>query len=123
MENDFLKDLNPQQRKAVLHTEGPMIILAGAGSGKTKCITYKVMYLIEKHINPENILCITFTNKAAGEMKERIEKFLFSGRKPLITTFHSFCAKILRIDICLSFKIICCDLYSSAITVLSIVIR
>ncbi len=99
MENDFLKDLNPQQRKAVLHTDGPTIILAGAGSGKTRVLTYKVVYLInKKHIAPENILMISFTNKAAGEMKERMQKFLPTGGKPLITTFHSFCAKVLRIE-------------------------
>lgn len=99
MENDFLKDLNPQQKKAVLHTDGPTIILAGAGSGKTRVLTYKVIYLInKKHISPDNILMISFTNKAAGEMKERMEKFLHTGTKPLITTFHSFCAKVLRIE-------------------------
>lgn len=99
MENDFLKDLNPQQKKAVLHTDGPTIILAGAGSGKTRVLTYKVIYLInKKHIAPENILMISFTNKAAGEMKERMQKFLHTGSKPLITTFHSFCAKVLRME-------------------------
>lgn len=99
MENDFLKDLNPQQKKAVLHTDGPTIILAGAGSGKTRVLTYKVIYLInKKHVSPDNILMISFTNKAAGEMKERMEKFLHTGTKPLITTFHSFCAKVLRIE-------------------------
>ena len=99
MQNDFLKDLNPQQQKAVLHTEGPTIILAGAGSGKTRVLTYKVVYLInEKHVVPENILMVTFTNKAANEMKERMQKFLTTGSKPLVTTFHSLCAKILRID-------------------------
>ena len=99
MEHSLLKDLNPQQQKAVLHTDGPMIILAGAGSGKTRVLTYKVIYLMqEKHILPESILMVTFTNKAANEMKERIEKFLPRSSKPLIATFHSLCAKILRID-------------------------
>lgn len=99
MENDFLKDLNPQQQKAVLHTDGPTIILAGAGSGKTRVLTYKVIYLIhKKHIAPENILMISFTNKAAGEMKERMQALLPAGSKPLVTTFHSFCAKVLRIE-------------------------
>src|SRR5258708_163050 len=99
MENDFLKDLNPQQKKAVLHTDGPTIILAGAGSGKTRVLTYKVIYLIhKKHISPDNILMISFTNKAAGEMKERMQKLLPAGSKPLVTTFHSFCAKVLRIE-------------------------
>ncbi len=99
MEQNFLKDLNPQQQKAVQKTDGPMIILAGAGSGKTRVLTYKVLYLVTaKHIEPDNILCVTFTNKAANEMKERVEDFLQAGPKPLITTFHSLCAKILRID-------------------------
>src|SRR5258708_39279910 len=99
MEKDFLKDLNPQQKRAVLHTNGPAIILAGAGSGKTRVLIFKVLYLInEKHIAPENILMITFTNKAAKEMKERMQKFLSTGSKPLITTFHSLCAKILKCD-------------------------
>lgn len=103
MNKDFLKDLNPQQQEAVLQKDGPMIILAGAGSGKTKVITHKVAYLIKAGIDPENILCVTFTNKAASEMKERIEKILLRfdvrlNQKPTIATFHSLCAKILRIE-------------------------
>lgn len=106
MEKPFLKDLNPEQQKAVLQTDGPMIILAGAGSGKTRVLTHKVMYLmVEKRIPPESILMVTFTNKAAHEMKERIEQFLkkidpemFKSNRPLIATFHALCAKILRID-------------------------
>jgi DNA helicase II / ATP-dependent DNA helicase PcrA len=99
MANDILKDLNPDQQKAVLQTDGPMIILAGAGSGKTRVLTYKVIYLIqEKNINPQNILMVTFTNKAAKEMKERIEKLTGSGGKPIIGTFHSLCARIMRIE-------------------------
>lgn len=105
MKNDLLKELNPQQRDAVLHTDGPTIILAGAGSGKTRVLTYKVVYLIsEKHIDPMNILMVTFTNKAANEMKERIQNFEIDGEplqlssKPNISTFHSLCAKILRTD-------------------------
>lgn len=105
MENSLLKDLNKEQQEAVLATDGPTIILAGAGSGKTRVLTYKVMYLIvEKKIPAENILLITFTNKAAKEMKERIEKFFSSklssenNARPLATTFHSLCAKILRIE-------------------------
>lgn len=95
----LLKQLNPDQQKAVLHTDGPMIILAGAGSGKTRVLTYKVIYLmLEKNIQSENILMVTFTNKAANEMKERIEKFLPNRSKPLIATFHSLCSKILRIE-------------------------
>jgi DNA helicase II / ATP-dependent DNA helicase PcrA len=110
MKDILLKDLNPEQQKAVLSTEGPMIILAGAGSGKTRVLTYKVLYLIlEKKIRPESILMITFTNKAASEMKERIEKMFTSqeliansqklpGGRPWVSTFHSMCAKILRVE-------------------------
>ncbi|MGH7245418.1 MAG: ATP-dependent helicase [Candidatus Levyibacteriota bacterium] len=99
MDTDFLKDLNAEQAEAVKQTDGPMIILAGAGSGKTRVLTYKVMYLIsQKHVAPQNILMVTFTNKAANEMKERIQKFLSSSDKPLIATFHSLCARVLRID-------------------------
>lgn len=98
MKNDFLKDLNQEQQKAVLQTDGPMVILAGAGSGKTRVLTSKVVYLIQaKNIDPSNILMVTFTNKAANEMKERIGKFIAKG-KPLIATFHSLCARILRIE-------------------------
>ena len=98
----LLDDLNPQQQEAVKATEGPTLILAGAGSGKTRVLTYKVAYLIsEKGIQPENILCLTFTNKAAGEMMERIRKLIHTTNyqlptTPVMGTFHSFCAKILR---------------------------
>lgn len=105
MDHSLLNDLNPQQREAVLHTDGPMIILAGAGSGKTRVLTYKVMYLmLEKGISPEEILMVTFTNKAAQEMKERMMKFFSSihnegpSSQPFVATFHSLCARILRID-------------------------
>ncbi|MDP3941577.1 MAG: UvrD-helicase domain-containing protein [bacterium] len=105
MQENLLKDLNGDQKEAVIHTEGPIIILAGAGSGKTRVLTYRVMYLmLEKNIPADQILLITFTNKAAKEMKERIEKFFsttqrqVSDVRPLATTFHSLCAKILRID-------------------------
>jgi DNA helicase II / ATP-dependent DNA helicase PcrA len=100
----LLKDLNPDQQQAVLQTEGPTIILAGAGSGKTRVLTYKVLYLMtEKKVEPESILMITFTNKAANEMKERINKMFANSNsvlagRPWIATFHSMCAKILRID-------------------------
>ena len=97
MESPLLKQLNSAQQKAVLQTDGPVIILAGAGSGKTRVLTYKVLYLMqEKHIEPESILMITFTNKAAKEMKERMQKH--AKVMPWIATFHSMCAKILRID-------------------------
>lgn len=97
MEDTLLKDLNPEQKKAVLATDGPMIILAGAGSGKTRVLTHKVMYLMmNKHISPESILMITFTNKAAKEMQERMRQFLPTQPLPWIATFHAMCAKILR---------------------------
>src|SRR5579863_1596730 len=97
MQDNLLKDLNSEQQKAVIATDGPMIILAGAGSGKTRVLTYKVMYLmLEKSVIPESILMITFTNKAAAEMKERMRKFLPSQPLPWIATFHAMCAKILR---------------------------
>lgn len=99
MEIDILKDLNIEQQKAVKATDGPMIILAGAGSGKTRVLTYKVIYLIQKkNIDPTNILMVTFTNKAANEMKERIQKLCGNEIKPTIGTFHSICSRILRIE-------------------------
>jgi DNA helicase II / ATP-dependent DNA helicase PcrA len=99
MEDNILKELNEEQQKAVLATNGPMIILAGAGSGKTRVLTYKVIYLMQVlNIDPQNILMVTFTNKAANEMKERIQKLTNQTAKPMIGTFHSLCAKILRID-------------------------
>jgi len=95
---DLLDDLNPEQQKAVIATEGPVLILAGAGSGKTRALTYRVAYLIsEKKIPPENILVLTFTNKAAGEMVARIKKLIGNlPTTPVMGTFHSFCAKVLR---------------------------
>ena len=93
-----LSSLNKEQLSAVQATEGPILILAGAGSGKTRALTYRVAYLIsEKKIPPENILVMTFTNRAAGEMVERIKKLIGNlPTQPMMGTFHSFCAKILR---------------------------
>ena len=98
---DYLAELNDRQREAVLHTEGPLLIMAGAGSGKTRVITQKIAYLIEeKGVFPGNILAITFTNKAANEMKERVAKLLNTNVDSMwIGTFHSICVRILRRDI------------------------
>ena len=94
----FLQDLNPEQRRAVLHREGPLLILAGAGSGKTRVISYRTAHLIgDGHAAPDQVLAVTFTNKAAEEMRSRIERLLESEYPRLwLLTFHSFCARLLR---------------------------
>lgn len=114
--SDLLSSLNPAQREAVLATEGPVIVLAGAGSGKTKTLTARVVHLIASGVDPSSILAVTFTNKAANEMKERVANAIsrsglalgfghwvepwmgFSRTTPEVSTFHSFCLKLLRAE-------------------------
>lgn len=98
---ELLNRMNPRQKEAVLHTDGPLLLMAGAGSGKTRVLTHRIAYLIEeKEVNPWNILAITFTNKAAKEMKERVNAILASGGEDVwVSTFHSMCVRILRRDV------------------------
>ncbi len=97
---DILEDLNSEQQKALLQTEGAVLVVAGAGSGKTRLLTHRIAYLIkEKHVSPYNILAITFTNKASREMKQRCDQIIGEEGNVWISTFHSMCARILRMDI------------------------
>ena len=109
MDNNILKDLNIKQQEAVMQTEGPVLILAGAGSGKTRTLVHRIAYLVhEKKVQPSSVLAVTFTNKAAGEMKQRVEQLLktkfnpsqlFNASQPWVGTFHSFCVRVLRKEI------------------------
>src|SRR5262249_3849243 len=99
----LLAGLNPVQGEAVRHVDGPLLVLAGAGSGKTRVIAHRIAYLVAQGVDSRRILAVTFTNKAAGEMAQRVAAILAGrsggGRPPLVATFHSTCARLLRSEI------------------------
>ncbi|HET7720844.1 MAG TPA: UvrD-helicase domain-containing protein, partial [Acidimicrobiales bacterium] len=99
MPADLLQGLNPDQAEAVAHGNGPLLVVAGAGSGKTRVLTHRIAHLIANGVSPFEILAITFTNKAADEMKHRVGALVGSvAQKMWVSTFHSACVRILRRD-------------------------
>ncbi len=98
--DDLLEGLNPAQYEAVTHTDGPLLVVAGAGSGKTRVLTHRIAHLIDEHrVSPYQVLAITFTNKAAAEMRERVGRLVGPvAQKMWVSTFHSACVRILRRD-------------------------
>ncbi|HWQ61038.1 MAG TPA: UvrD-helicase domain-containing protein, partial [Negativicutes bacterium] len=96
---NILDQLNPAQLEAVTHINGPLLVIAGAGSGKTRVLTARIAHLLQQGVPPYSILAITFTNKAAAEMKERVFRMVGSRAKDIwLSTFHAFCAKFLRME-------------------------